>query len=119
LTIAQWRREGFQDDPKYEHLRQLLAAPKDDAQLILKERFPYPRYVECDQGSSQVISPSPLLSPPSLPSPPHQARFVTASIDPASTHNELSGGKGEVIFTDDVSLRVFMEHLKKLAVAPQ
>lgn len=99
-TIAQWRKLGYQDDPKYENLRQLLAAPKDDAQLILKERFPYPRYIECDQYSSQ-------------------ARFVYASIDPAITHNTLAGGQGEVIFTDDVNLKVFMEHLIKLAVAPQ
>jgi len=101
-TIAQWRKLGYQEDPKYENLRQLLAAPKDDAQLILKERFPYPRYIECDQYSSQ-------------------ARFVYASIDPAITHNSLSGGsgQGEVIFTDDVNLKVFMEHLIKLAVATQ
>jgi protein transport protein SEC23 len=101
-TIAQWRKQGFQDDPKYENLKQLLAAPKDDAQLILKERFPYPRYIECDQYSSQ-------------------ARFMYASIDPAITHNTLgsTGTQGEVIFTDDVNLRVFMEFLKKRAVASE
>jgi len=99
-TIAQWHKDGYHHDPKYESLKYLLAAPRDDAQLILKERFPYPRFVECDQGSSQ-------------------ARFILAIIDPTTTHNSTSGGKGEVIFTDDVSLKVFMDHLKKLAVAPQ
>jgi len=99
-TIAQWRKEKYHEDPNYANFAQLLIAPKEDAGLILKERFPYPRYVECDQGTSQ-------------------ARFVTAIIDPAITHNSMSAGQGEVIFTDDVNLKVFMEHLKKLAVATQ
>ena len=34
----------------------------------------------------------------------------------ALTHNTNDGSAGERIFTDDVSLRVFMEHLMKLAV---
>jgi protein transport protein SEC23 len=97
-TIANWRKEGYADDPNHANFRQLLQAPKDDASLILKERFPYPRYIECDQHSSQ-------------------ARFLLAIIDPSITHNTLSQGQtGEVIFTDDVNLKVFIEHLKKLAV---
>jgi len=30
-----------------------------------------------------------------------------------------SAGAGQAIFTDDVSLQVFMEHLKRLAVGAQ
>lgn len=33
----------------------LLRAPHDDADLIVKERFPVPRMVICDQHGSQVI----------------------------------------------------------------
>lgn len=33
---------------------QLLQAPHDDANAILKERFPAPRLVICDQHGSQV-----------------------------------------------------------------
>jgi protein transport protein SEC23 len=100
-TVAQWRKDKYHEDPKYANFAQLLQAPKDDAQLILKERFPHPRFIECDQGTSQ-------------------ARFLLAAIDPAITHNTMSGtSQGEVIFTDDVNLKVFMEHLKKLAVASQ
>jgi protein transport protein SEC23 len=29
----------------------------------------------------------------------------------------MGGGSSDIIFTDDVSLQVFMEHLKRLAVA--
>ena len=33
---------------------QLLQAPQEDAQMIIKERFPVPRLVVCDQHGSQV-----------------------------------------------------------------
>jgi protein transport protein SEC23 len=61
-----------------------------------------PRYVDCDQGSSQ-------------------ARFLLTRVNPSQTHNNLYGwsqdGGGAPVLTDDVSLQVFMEHLKKLAVS--
>jgi len=99
-TVAQWRKEKYHENPQYANFAQLLQAPKDDSAMILKERFPHPRFVECDQGTSQ-------------------ARFLLAALDPAITHNTMSPSQGEVIFTDDVSLKGFMEHLKKLAVASQ
>lgn len=34
---------------------QLLQAPQDDAHMIIKERFPVPRLVVCDQHGSQVF----------------------------------------------------------------
>lgn len=34
---------------------QLLQAPRDDADAIIKERFPVPRLVICDQHGSQVF----------------------------------------------------------------
>jgi len=35
---------------------QLLQAPQEEADAIIKERFPVPRLVVCDQYGSQVIS---------------------------------------------------------------
>eukprot|EP01114_Cavostelium_apophysatum_P003749 TRINITY_DN1387_c0_g1_i2.p1 TRINITY_DN1387_c0_g1~~TRINITY_DN1387_c0_g1_i2.p1 ORF type:complete len:751 (+),score=163.69 TRINITY_DN1387_c0_g1_i2:87-2339(+) len=98
-TIVSWRDAGYANDPKYENLKLLLEAPKADCQGIMNTRFPLPRYVECDQGKSQ-------------------ARFLLAIIDPVITHTNPSQSSkaGEVVFTDDVPLKVFMEHLKKLAV---
>ena len=71
------------------------------AQDLLIDRFPLPRYIVCDQGKSQ-------------------ARFLLSKLNPSTTH--MSGGmyggagaaQGQAIFTDDVSLQVFMEHLKRL-----
>lgn len=33
----------------------LLQAPQEDAQLIIRDRFPVPRLVICDQHGSQVF----------------------------------------------------------------
>ena len=63
-----------------------------------------PRYIDCDQDGSQ-------------------ARFLLARVNPSQTHNSAMGGYGQEpsgggqVLTDDVSLQVFMEHLKKLAVS--
>lgn len=101
-TIAQWRKQGYQNSPEHENFRQLLNAPVDDAQEILQSRFPMPRYIDCDQGGSQ-------------------ARFLLSKVNPSITHNNMYSwgqeGIGAPVLTDDVSLQVFMDHLKKLAVS--
>jgi len=103
-TVAQWRKAGYQDQDGYENFKELLAAPAADAQELLVDRFPIPRYVVCDQGGSQ-------------------ARFLLSKLNPSTTHMSAGmygsgpgGSAGQAIFTDDVSLQVFMEHLKRLAV---
>jgi protein transport protein SEC23 len=97
--IADWVKQGYQNDPQHEAFRQLLAAPLADAEALMRERFPIPRFVECDQYSSQE-------------------RFLLATVDPgeAPTAQFSAAGGQESVFTEDVNLHVFMEHLKKLAV---
>uniref|UniRef100_A0A674NJA9 Protein transport protein SEC23 n=1 Tax=Takifugu rubripes TaxID=31033 RepID=A0A674NJA9_TAKRU len=100
-TIAQWRKAGYQEMAEYENFKQLLQAPLDDAQEILQARFPMPRYIDTEHGGSQ-------------------ARFLLSKVNPSQTHNNLYGWgqeAGAPILTDDVSLQVFMDHLKKLAVS--
>ncbi|OWR41317.1 putative transport protein Sec23A [Danaus plexippus plexippus] len=53
-TIAQWRALRYQDMAEYESFAQLLRAPVDDAQDILQNRFPVPRYIDTEHGGSQV-----------------------------------------------------------------
>lgn len=55
-TIAQWRRQGYHEQPEYENFKQLLNAPVDDAQEILQTRFPMPRYIDTEHDGSQVIT---------------------------------------------------------------
>ncbi|XP_010270294.1 PREDICTED: protein transport protein SEC23-like [Nelumbo nucifera] len=99
MTIAQWRNAGYQNQPEHQAFAQLLQAPRDDAQMIIRDRFPVPRLVVCDQHGSQ-------------------ARFLLAKLNPSATYNsahDVAPGS-DVIFTDDVSLQVFIEHLQRLAV---
>ncbi|XP_054747872.1 protein transport protein Sec23A isoform X1 [Anastrepha obliqua] len=107
-TIAQWRALKYQEMPEYENFKQLLQAPVDDAQEILQTRFPMPRYIDTEHGGSQ-------------------ARFLLSKVNPSQTHNNMyaygqppigqSTDGGAPVLTDDVSLQLFMEHLKKLAVS--
>ncbi|GFY83650.1 Sec23/Sec24 protein transport family protein [Actinidia rufa] len=53
MTIAQWRNMGYQNQPEHQAFAQLLRAPLDDAQMIIRDRFPVPRLVICDQHGSQ------------------------------------------------------------------
>uniref|UniRef100_A0A7S2JSI2 Protein transport protein SEC23 n=1 Tax=Leptocylindrus danicus TaxID=163516 RepID=A0A7S2JSI2_9STRA len=96
-TIAAWREMKYHEQEEHASFRQLLEAPQDDAQLIMDSRFPVPRYIVCDQHKSE-------------------ARFLMAKLNPSVTHHTGEGGGGAQVFTDDVSLRVFMEHLMKLSV---
>ena len=97
-TIASWREQKYQDDPNHQNFKNLLQAPKDDALMIMESRMPVPRYIVCDQHKSQ-------------------ARFLMAKLNPSVTHNHMdASGVVQPVFTDDVSLKVFMEHLVKLAV---
>jgi protein transport protein SEC23 len=123
-TVAAWRKANYQDLPEHEAFRNLLALPVSDAAAAMGVRCPTPRLVECDQGGSQ-------------------ARFLLAKLNPSATHNtaadggDMGGGAGgggagggggydmngggagagaEIIFTDDISMNVFMQHLAKLAV---
>jgi len=104
-TVHQWRKANYQDLPEYENFKQLLQAPIDDAQDILQTRFPMPRYIDTEHGGTQ-------------------SRFLLSKVNPSQTHNNMynwgqvsSDGGGGHVLTDDVSLQVFMEHLKKLAVS--
>ena len=95
-TCAAWREQRYHEQEEHVAFRNLLEAPQADAQMIMDNRFPVPRYILCDQHKSE-------------------ARFLMAKLNPSVTHNSEGAGGAQVL-TDDVSLRVFMEHLMKLAV---
>ncbi|CAI4212152.1 unnamed protein product [Parascedosporium putredinis] len=103
-TVAEWRKAGYQDQEGYENFASLLEQPKEDARDLITDRFPLPRFIVCDAGGSQ-------------------ARFLLSKLNPSTTHTSGAyGGVGaqnaQTIFTDDVSLQTFMEHLMKLAFDP-
>jgi len=96
-TIAAWREQKYHEQDEHAAFRNLLEAPQSDAQNVMDSRFPVPRYIVCDQHKSE-------------------ARFLMAKVNPSASHNSDNVGGGAQVFTDDVSLRVFMEHLMKLSV---
>jgi len=105
-TIQAWYDAGYHEQEEYANFRELLIAPAEDAKVILNERFPVPKFIQTNAGGSQ-------------------ARFLLARVNPSTTHQSGEGsnfgnmGRPElssVVITDDVSLKVFMEHLIKLAV---
>ncbi|RYN51379.1 Protein transport protein [Alternaria tenuissima] len=101
-TMAEWRKAGYQEQEGYENFRELLEAPKEDAKELIQDRFPLPRFIVCDAGGSQ-------------------ARFLLSKLNPSTTDTTGSYGgvaqTAQTIFTDDVSLQTFMDHLMKLAVS--
>lgn len=99
-TIQAWFDARYQEKEEYANFKALITAPAEDAKRILSDRFPVPKYMQTNAGGSQ-------------------ARFLTSKVNPSNTHNSSGGfvnGEGSVVITDDVSLKVFMEHLIKLAV---
>lgn len=97
-TIQAWYDAGYQEKEDYASFKQLLAEPENDARVVLNERFPVPKFVVTSNGGSQE-------------------RFLKSKVNPSVTYNtEMNGGTGQAVITDDVSLKVFMEHLIRLAV---
>ncbi|KAL3507749.1 hypothetical protein ACH5RR_033131 [Cinchona calisaya] len=95
--IAQWRKLGYDRDPNHENFRKLLEAVDLDAEQLVADRIPVPKLIKCDQHSSQ-------------------ARFLLAKLNPSVTQDSTYTDGSEVIFTDDISLQVFIDHLQALAV---
>lgn len=95
--FAEWRKHGYHLDPVHENLRKLMEAPEIDAEALIDDRIPVPKLIKCDQHGSQ-------------------ARFLLARLNPSVTHKTQTVNGTEVIFTDDVSLQNFLEHLQELAV---
>ncbi|KAG1361790.1 protein transport protein SEC23 [Cocos nucifera] len=86
MTIAQWRNMGYQNQPEHQYFRNI-----DTNKLFLGVKY------------TDIFE---------------MARFLLAKLNPSATYNsahEVAPGS-DVIFTDDVSLQVFCEHLQRLAV---
>ena len=94
--VCKWRDAGYQNQEGYENIKMMLENPQDYAQVLLMERLPVPRFVSCDSGTGQE-------------------RLVKCTVNPSN-----SGGSNKVIqdgfCSDDVSLKVFMEHLIRLSI---
>jgi protein transport protein SEC23 len=93
-SVAKWRADGLHKDPNYPNLAALLRAPLQAAKERIDARFPTPRFIECVENGSQ-------------------ARFLLAKLNPSTAPSDVAGGE-PALFSEDVSLRTFHEHLRKL-----
>ncbi|EGV62069.1 hypothetical protein PSN45_000783 [Yamadazyma tenuis] len=99
--VAEWRKLGYHNQEGYEHFKEFLEAPKKEAMEILMDRFPLPRFIDCDEGGSQ-------------------ARFLMAKLNPSSSYssnpNIFYGNQLDVL-TDDLSMQSFMDHIQRIVTA--
>ena len=98
-SVCKWRDDGFHLDPEYENIKMMLENPQEYAQSLLTERLPVPRFVSCDYGSGQE-------------------RLIKCTVNPGESSGDRSNIKiiEDGFKSDDVSLKVFMDHLIKKAV---
>lgn len=80
---------------------EFLGAPKKEAMQILMDRFPLPRFIDCDEGGSQ-------------------ARFLMAKLNPSTSYSNLNSsvyGTRMDVLTDDANLQLFMDYVKKIVTS--
>lgn len=105
-TIAAWRSAGYAEKEEYAYFKEFLDTCLADAQMLVMGRIPVPRLIDACQDDPD-------------------ARILYNRINPSRSYISFSGngdsadihGKqgGELVYTDDASLQVFMSHLWKLA----
>ena len=95
--ISKWVKLGYQTQEGYDHFNTLLQLPRDDAQLILNQRFPVPKLQETEFGKGPE-------------------RLLKAKVNPSNVNANNSTVETGNYFTEDVSLKVFMDSLIQYAV---
>jgi len=95
--IHKWKEAGYDKEAEYENFRSLLAAPVEDAKLIIEDRYPAPTFIECHAGSGKE-------------------RYLKSKVNPSSSEVNNSTCQGGDFINDDASLKMFMDHLIKLVV---
>ena len=88
---------GYHEHEEYDHFRTLLQLPRDDAQIIMSQRFPVPKMqeTECGKGAEKLLK---------------------AKVNPSGGGAGNSTVDSGNYFTEDVSLKVFMDSLIQYAV---
>lgn len=96
-VIAKWRDARYQDKPEYANVKLLLETPIDDAEQILNERFPVPKFIICDQGDETG-----------------QERIIKNRVIPST--QAITSNLGADYNNEDVTLKVFTNQLYRLAI---
>ena len=94
-NIHYWKEQDFQNNPDFQHFKDLLEMTNEDAMLLMEDRLPVPRLMECHPGS------------------PFE-RVLKSKLNPKAAKTE--DDTDENYSTDDVNLKTFMDYLVKLVV---
>lgn len=98
-TVVKWRDDKLHEKEEYANIKQMLEKPVEDAESIIEERFPVPKFIICDQGDSYG-----------------QERLLKNRVIP----NANPGSSQSLDFkSDDVPLSQFSQQLINLAVSNQ
>ena len=112
VTIQEWIKAGYEKNPDYAHFRAFLDRPRKHVQELLRGRQPAPVLYECSKfdPSSRILMNR--INP---------SRSRTTKNQGAQLPNNVLYGKGseELMWTDDVTLQTFTDHLKRVAVQNQ
>jgi protein transport protein SEC23 len=121
--IADWRRQGYQEQPDYEYFKDFLELPRQEAADILVDRFPLPRFIDTEEGGSQARFLMSKLNPTTnYNSGPSNVADSVANLGMQANPEFNTGGAdtegGAVIMTDDISLQTFMKFVYNAIVKP-
>ncbi len=86
--ITDWENAGYHEQPEYENLKKMLEVPVDDAQYLMQDRFPMPRFYVSTPGDTNE-------------------RRIKVRVNPSSLTNQNSTVESGNFFTEDVSYDVF------------
>ncbi|KAJ3429210.1 protein transport protein sec23 [Anaeramoeba flamelloides] len=96
--IAEWIKSGYHEMEEYSYLKEIIEAPQIEADRLIKNRFLYPRYIKCDQNSSQ-------------------SRFLISKTNP-NTPSSQNGYQNQDLhsLTDDINFNQFIKQLIQIVV---
>lgn len=107
-SIAAWRDMRYQDQEEYQNLKAALEQPRIEAMELLKERFPTPQFISCDQNSSLERYLLARCNP---------SGEVLVLVPVASDGGFTSEHRREGVSTDEQSMYLFIKKLKEMATS--
>ncbi|KAL7713494.1 Protein transport protein SEC23 [Entamoeba marina] len=93
-AVAEWMKQKLEEQEQYAGLSSFYQNPENDAKQLAEDRVPAPRIYVCNRYSGDQ-------------------RFLFTILDPSVTPGS---NPKDIIVTEDVTLKVFMEHLRRLSV---
>lgn len=105
-AIYEWIKAGYHNQEEYSYFADLLAVAESDAQLLLSQRFPYPRFSRTDANGSEARHVKTRVNPTHTYSGAGEAG-ASALYPSSAAHTG-----GDVINTDEANIAKFMTSLK-------